>query len=110
MNSRFMKSCTGSVQLTVRLSMAFSVSGRTAPEVSAALAELKKRYEGIPRSPAPHRSSLCWMVDRAHTPRQRTDRYSDLSPDSTAPFGELSQTAEGYRAKVAHFDHSVSRC
>lgn len=90
-------------ELTVRLSMAFSVSERTTPEVSAELAELKKRYEGNRYLRA---SSVKFVLDgviESHTAAM-IDRYSDLSPDSTAPFGELSQTAEGYRAKVAHFD------
>ena len=90
-------------ELTVRLSMAFSVSEKTADAAIDRIVELKKSYEGNPYLRA---SSVKFVLDgviESHTAAM-IDRYSDLPPDSTLPFGELSQTAEGYRAMVARLD------
>lgn len=90
-------------ELTVRLSMAFSVGERTTDEAINSFVELKKRYEGHRHLRA---SSVKFVLDgviESHTAAM-IDRYSDLPPDSTAPFGELSQTAEGFQRMVARLD------
>jgi len=90
-------------ELTIRLSMAFSVGERTTDEAVSSFAELKKRYEGHRQLRA---SSVKFVLDgviESHTAAM-IERYSDLPPDSTTPFGELSQTAEGFQRMVARLD------
>ncbi len=90
-------------QLSLRYSMAFSVNERTSDEQIAQMVELQSRYRANPQLRA---SSVKFVLDgviESHTAAM-IDRYSDLPATSTKPFGELSQTAEGFRAMVARLD------
>jgi hypothetical protein len=92
-------------ELTMRVSMAFSVGASTTPVQIARLAELKNQYDLNPMLRA---SSVKIMLDGvidSHTAAM-IDRYSDLPPNHGAPFGELSMPPNDYRNLVIKLDQA----
>ena len=90
-------------ELTVRVSMAFSVGAETTPPEIARFVELKNQYDLNPMLRA---GSVKFMLDgviESHTAAM-IDRYSDLPIDHGAPFGELAIPADIYRDLVVRLD------
>lgn len=90
-------------QLSLRLAMAFSANEKTSDAEIARMVELQRRYQDHRQLRA---SAVKFVLDgviESHTAAM-IERYSDLPPTSTKPFGELAQTADGFRAMVARLD------
>ncbi len=92
-------------ELTMRVSMAFSVGAGTTPVQIAQLAELKNRYDLNSMLRGSSAKIVLDGVIDSHTAAM-IDRYSDLPPTSGAPFGELSMSPEEYRNLVIKLDQA----
>jgi hypothetical protein len=90
-------------ELTLRVSVAFSVGARTAPQDIQRYTELKTKYDLNPMLRA---ASVKFVIDgviESHTAAM-LEPYSDLPPNHGAPMGELSMPADEYRNLVLQFD------
>src|SRR5262249_21131828 len=90
-------------ELTVRVSMAFSVGERTPPQDIAHFVELKNRYN---LNPMLHAGSVKLVLDgviESHTAAM-IESYHDLPENYGAPFGELAIPKDLYRGLVARLD------
>ena len=90
-------------ELTMRVSMAFSVGARTTRQEIDRFLALKNQYD---LNPILRANSVKFMLDgviESHTAAV-LERYSDLAPEHGAPFGELAIPADIYRDLVARLD------
>jgi len=94
-------------ELTMRVSMAFSVGARTTPQEIDRFVALKNQYGLNPRTQTMLRAdSVKFTLDgviESHTAAM-IERYSDLPPDHGAPYGELAIPADIYGDLVARLD------
>ncbi len=94
-------------ELTLRVSLAFSVGARTTTQEIDRLAALKTQYDLNPKTQTRLRAgSAEFLLDgviESHTAAV-LDRYSDLPQNHGAPFGELALPADIYRDLVLRLD------
>ncbi len=94
-------------ELTLRVSVAFSVGARTTPQNINRFVELKNQFESNLQAATMLRaSSVKFALDgviESHTAAM-IERYSDLPPEHGAPFGELAVPADIYRDLVVKLD------
>ncbi|MCG3161706.1 MAG: N-substituted formamide deformylase [Acidobacteria bacterium] len=94
-------------ELTMRVSVAFSVGSRTTPQDIARFAALKNQYDFNSQNQTMLRAdSVKFLLDgviESHTAAV-IERYSDLPPNHGAPFGELALPADIYRDLVVKLD------
>ena len=90
-------------ELTMRVSMAFSVGQKTTQEELDRFVALKDKYAGNRMLRA---GSIKFMLDgviESHTAAM-IERYSDLPENNGSPMGELAMPSEVYRDLVARVD------
>jgi predicted amidohydrolase YtcJ len=94
-------------ELSMRVSVAFSVGAQTTPQQIDQLYALKKQNDLNPQSQVTLRAgSVKFVLDgviESHTAAM-IEPYSDLPPGHGAPMGELAIPADTYRDLVLRFD------
>jgi predicted amidohydrolase YtcJ len=95
--------------LTVRVSMALSVGAETRPQQIDQFIALKTQNDRSPQTQVMLRAgSVELALDggiESHTAAM-LERYSDLPPDSGAPYGELTMPPDVYRGLVLRLDQA----
>ncbi|MGH9845250.1 MAG: amidohydrolase, partial [Blastocatellia bacterium] len=92
-------------ELTLRVSMAFSVGAKTTTQEIDRFVQLKNQYDLNPMLRAAAVKFVIDGVIESHTAAM-IERYSDLPPNHGAPMGELSMPADQYRELVASLDRA----
>jgi len=94
-------------ELTLRVSVAFSVGTRTTPQDIERFVALKKQYESNPHNLTMLRAGAVKIVldgvIESHTAAM-LEHYSDLPANHGAPFGELTMPPKDYRDLVLRLD------
>jgi predicted amidohydrolase YtcJ len=94
-------------ELSLRVSMAFSIGAKTTPQQIEELSALKRRNDQSPQSQVMLRAgSVKFVLDgviESHTAAM-LERYSDLPPEHGAPLGDLTMLPESYQDLVARLD------
>ena len=95
-------------ELTLRVSVAFSVGARTTPPTPQEIdrfVQLKNQYDLNPMLRAGAVKFVIDGVIESHTAAM-IEPYSDLPPNHGAPMGELSMPSDQYRDLVARLDRA----
>jgi hypothetical protein len=96
-------------ELTMRVSLAFSVGARTTPQDIDRFVALKNQFDSSLQTLTRLRAgSVKFVLDgviESHTAAM-IERYSDLPPAHGAPFGELAIPADIYRDLVVKLDQA----
>jgi predicted amidohydrolase YtcJ len=90
-------------ELTLRVSAAFSVGGKTTQQEIGRLTAIKNQYE---LNPLLRASAVKFILDgviESHTAAM-IERYSDLPANHSLPYGELAIPPDTYRSLVTQFD------
>src|SRR5262245_27762665 len=92
-------------ELTVRVSMAFSIGMRTTRQEMDRFVALKNQYDLNPMLRA---NSVKFVFDGVIEPHTAAvlERYSDLPAEHGSPYGELAIPVDIYRGLVARFDQA----